>query len=731
MKTSSLLLGAVLGLWVPSMFAQVVPTNQPPTVAIVSPTNGASFTAPTDIVIVANASDADDEVDRVEFFLGSSSLGIRTNYPTANPLGPFVITLPAVSAGSYQLKARATDTRGASTLSMPVTVSVNTTNPPSATNGEFVIRFEPASLAHGSKLISSWTESSFVFSTPNGMFHLDNGISSTYPANGSAYLIFQQDQKPFTIRNTSERLFSLLSVDVAEYINSYRIPADITFTGYHADNSSVTAVFRTDGVIDGNGPLNDFQTFTFGPEFSELERVEVDAVHFSLDNVRVAVGSANTNPPPERTIVNVFVSDNQASEVAGSKAQFTVRRNGAVASDLEVFFGLSGSASNGIDYTYVSNSVVIPAGATDALVDIWALPDSLYEGYDTVVLTLQTPVCAAIVPPPPGCYEVGLANAARVTIVDPNNTNVPPLVTIETPTDGAVYTAGQSIMLRASVFSTYGVSGGVTFYRSNSVIAAAVASSASFEGAVMAWAVPWNNLPPGTHTLTARASSTSARPEIRTGISAPITITVLGTISNPPPPVVTNVVYLTTPDSTAAETSSNAAPNAGRFFFERTGPTNNALQVYFAISGTASNGLDYLTILDSISIPAGASNASLIITPIDDQLVEPTETVTLKLIPSPAADYGIGTASQRTVSIFDNDRGPWLALPPHLATEILTNGCRLTLQSDIPAVCVIEYSTDLIQWVPIFTNAVSGSPIQLIDHDASKAARRYYRVRIE
>src|ERR1043166_9664091 len=151
MKTSSLLLGAVLVLWDTSMFAQVVPTNQPLTVAIEAQTKGAPFTTPTDIVIVANASDADDEVDRVEFFLGSSSLGIRTNYPTANPLGPFVITLPAVSAGSYQLKARATDTRGASTLSMPVTVSVNTTNPPSATNGEFVIRFEPASLAHGSK----------------------------------------------------------------------------------------------------------------------------------------------------------------------------------------------------------------------------------------------------------------------------------------------------------------------------------------------------------------------------------------------------------------------------------------------------------------------------------------------------------------------------------------------------------------------------------------------------
>src|ERR1043166_2865976 len=62
---------------------------------------------------------------------------------------------------------------------------------------ELVIRFEPPSLPHGSKLIAGYSEGGFIFSTPNGMAHTDVGVSTGgYPSNGTAYLTFGANHRP-------------------------------------------------------------------------------------------------------------------------------------------------------------------------------------------------------------------------------------------------------------------------------------------------------------------------------------------------------------------------------------------------------------------------------------------------------------------------------------------------------------------------------------------------------
>src|SRR5580765_6947486 len=62
----------------PFMTASVSVTasaNQPPTASIISPTNGASFTAPAIVPISANAADPDGSVTNVAFFDGATLLG--------------------------------------------------------------------------------------------------------------------------------------------------------------------------------------------------------------------------------------------------------------------------------------------------------------------------------------------------------------------------------------------------------------------------------------------------------------------------------------------------------------------------------------------------------------------------------------------------------------------------------------------------------------------------------
>ena len=90
----------------------------PPTVNIVSPADGATFSAPATVEILAEASDADENLSRVEFYNGDTKLGEDLE-------APYVLTWTNVPAGSYSLTAMATDAMGAATTSQPVHVAVD------------------------------------------------------------------------------------------------------------------------------------------------------------------------------------------------------------------------------------------------------------------------------------------------------------------------------------------------------------------------------------------------------------------------------------------------------------------------------------------------------------------------------------------------------------------------------------------------------------------------------
>jgi len=92
--------------------------NAAPSVALTSPANNATFTAPASIVLTADAQDTDGTVAQVEFFQGAVLVATDTT-------APFTFTLTNVAAGSYTFTARATDNLGTTTTSAAVNVTVN------------------------------------------------------------------------------------------------------------------------------------------------------------------------------------------------------------------------------------------------------------------------------------------------------------------------------------------------------------------------------------------------------------------------------------------------------------------------------------------------------------------------------------------------------------------------------------------------------------------------------
>ena len=67
------------------------------------------------------------------------------------------------------------------------------------------------------------------------------------------------------------------------------------------------------------------------------------------------------------------------------------------------------------------------------------------------------------------------------------------------------------------------------------------------------------------------------------------------------------------------------------FTFSRPGPTNDPFTIYFVVTGSATNGVDYNFIPDSIVIPVGQSSIDLYIAAFLDSIPEGTEIIILTI----------------------------------------------------------------------------------------------------
>lgn len=98
------------------------PGNALPSVAITSPTAGASLLAGDSVGLAVSVADSDGSVVRVDYFDGATLLGTSTT-------APFGLGWTA-TAGAHSLTARATDNAGGQSVSAPVTVSVGIAGSP-------------------------------------------------------------------------------------------------------------------------------------------------------------------------------------------------------------------------------------------------------------------------------------------------------------------------------------------------------------------------------------------------------------------------------------------------------------------------------------------------------------------------------------------------------------------------------------------------------------------------
>ena len=110
----------------PSVAKEIIPSSQlypptssnlPPVITMTSPATGSVFVATSTINLLADASDPDGVVTKVEFYFSATKLGEDTS-------SPFSFAWTNVPAGSQILRAIATDDSGIVRTSAPVNITV-------------------------------------------------------------------------------------------------------------------------------------------------------------------------------------------------------------------------------------------------------------------------------------------------------------------------------------------------------------------------------------------------------------------------------------------------------------------------------------------------------------------------------------------------------------------------------------------------------------------------------
>lgn len=171
----------------------------------------------------------------------------------------------------------------------------------------------------------------------------------------------------------------------------------------HADISNPTVPV----TLNFNTPIATASTY----QLASLSATGIYAYPTSLtvnvpDELLVVALTPDTSyTPPASPAVSIQATDASATEAPVTNGTFTVTRTGSTAAALTVNYTTSGTATGGTDYTALSGSVTIPAGAASALITVTPTGTASGQGIKTVVATLGS-----------GAYNVSTRRSASVQL---------------------------------------------------------------------------------------------------------------------------------------------------------------------------------------------------------------------------------------------------------------------------------------------------------------------------
>ena len=393
-----------------------------------------------------------------------------------------------------------------------------------------------------------------------------------------------------------------------------------------------------------------------------------DAAESGTQSVTITITENESAPT-----VTLTSSASSINENAGSSLTLTATLSGAVDETVTVSIGTAGTSTEGTDYTDGSGAVddiTISAGATTGTVSFTPTDDSIYEGDETAIISIDG-VSGG------GASESG-TQSVTLTITENESS---PTVTLATSASSIDENSGSTLTLTATIsqaadedvtvnLGLAGTSTNGTDYGSLSSItvsAGATTGTATFDPTD-------DSIYEGNETAVVSISSVSGADAAESG-SQSVTITITDNET-------------TAPTVTLATSATSIAENAGSSLTltaTLSVATTADVTVELSTSGTATEGTDYTDgsgNIDDIVISAGSTTGTVNFTPTDDSIYDATSNETATIFIS---DVSGGSASENstpqtvTITITDNESAPTVSLSSSASTIDENGGGSITI----------------------------------------------------
>jgi hypothetical protein len=551
-------------------------------------------------------------------------------------------------------------------------------------------------------------------------------------------------------------------VSLAEPTNgaSFFAPADVKITAYvpvDPDNG-VTVTFYADRHVIGvvsNGVAS-FAGAASGRDFTfDWTNVAVGPYALQVETMRRFAGSSEwsltnfiTVLPSHYISVDIVQPTNGTTYAGPTNIDLLaggLDTNGAVAF-VEFFDGAQRLG-------FVTNGAVLDPGPPPGFPPGWKSGDRAYF-LDWTNQSIGTHTLIAAIVDTNG----ETAYSPPLTIII--GSNLPPKVQLTSPPNDAVFYAPINVSIVAYATDPDGLVATVQFFAGTTNLGFGDGFQPPIEVPLTPVPLPlapaplpvhlfmltWTNPPVGSYNLTAVATDELGA----SSTSSPVAITILPQVT-PPPTNLPDVVGIVATDPIAIASTNcwiwrglangagtwtqwispiaiwhwytNCGPKDATFTVHRIGAIGSDLSVNYSINGSATNGIDYVALTGSVTIPAGENSAVVTIVPLQNGS-NYTRTVALSLDPSTNVppDYLVGFDSRAEALITDD------ALLNFPEAALLGNGAfHLSLTGPNGAWFHVDYTTNLIDWIPLCTNQVVNGSIDFVDPNAGASRTRLYR----
>ncbi len=471
----------------------------------------------------------------------------------------------------------------------------------------------------------------------------------------------------------------------------FAIPVALSGTATAAPDNVAITTNNCSNVADGQASCTVVVQGTDDNAADGTKIATLTVTDSTAASVYVSTGkSANANVLDNEISASVVATTASASETGPVNGVFTFSRGGATTASLNLTSAISGTATYTTDYsitagtcTIVSQSassivVTVPAGSSSCTVNIVPVDDMAIESAETVVFA-----------PPTGTNVTSSGTNATVTIADNDAlpsinittagtcaedltpTNCTFTVTATSNTSPAQSGSGPSV--------PFVLSGTATNNTDYKLVLGADCTASAFTGpiattygtpTVMTVCVIDDSAQEGSETVVMTLTANAAQYTLTTAAATQ------------------NIADDDSPQVVTVASSGNPAEQGsatGTFTFTRTGGSTAvkqaALTVNVTLGGTATFGTSCAAGVDyqlaavgpataslaaaprTITFPAGSpavSTAAVTVTPCDDTVVDPNETVTMTVAaPNAATDYTVGAApgNSASLTIIDNEVG--------------------------------------------------------------------------